>query len=399
VLDIGGCDRITDAGVGKVATACRRLVRWGLFECPRVTHAAVLNIARNQPDLEWLVVGREEEAHGRVDPTAPSPLDQAAVAALATQCTKLAVLQIKAVPTALENGGLASLLQHTPQTLTRLELANCGVPDTIGALLEPLATTLCDLSLAGNPKLTDDAVISLTASCSLVTALDVSGCKELTDRVITAGLAAHGHRFVRVGLARCSHISDVGLHALAAAGNRIRRLDLAFCDHVTDAGLASVARQCSELRYLDVTFCIQLTAAAVVVIGEHARRLRSLSLRGCPAIADAGLGALAKGCPMLELLNVWECPLVTDIGLGQVLRRCPLLWSLSICGCALVTDVTADLVAALGSSALTDVSHTDAGFTARGRGRMLYRLEQNREKSGGGKGGGTVYVSSSLLLD
>eukprot|EP00035_Acanthoeca_spectabilis_P015176 m.301281 g.301281 ORF g.301281 m.301281 type:complete len:866 (-) comp16305_c0_seq4:9550-12147(-) len=394
VLDLGGCDRITDAGIAKVVAACPDLRRWGLFNCTQVTHSAVYDIAQHQPNLEWLVVGNEDFMHSDSESTV-QPLNPPTITAIATRCTRLSVLQIKAVPSALSGAGLASLLQQS-RPLTTLELAHCAIPSDIGSLLSPLATTLRDVRLSDNQDLTDAAVISLTKSCPLVTALDVSGCRELTDRVIVEGLAAREQGFVRLQLARCGQLSDVGIHALAVSGSRLRHLDIAFCDHVSDTGIASLARQCPELRHLDMTCCIQLTAASVVVIGENCRRLRCLHVRGCPAMADVGLHAIAKGCPMLEQLNVWECTLVSDDGVGEILNRCPLLWSLSICGCALITDITADLIAALGSSALTDVGATDAGFTPRGKERLKKRLEENCVRSGGGKSG-TVFVSSPLL--
>jgi F-box/leucine-rich repeat protein 2/20 len=253
------------------------------------------------------------------------------------------------------------------------------------------------LTAPGNPNVVDDTVIALAKSCPLLTRINVSGCRELTDVACTAGLAAHGHRFVRVGLARCNKLTDAGMQALASSAQGLHSLDVGFCDRITDVGVASVARKCPQLRWLDLTCCIQVTSAALVVLSGHARELRVLSVRGCTHVSDAGLAAVAAGCPFLADLNVWMCPLVTDDGVGSVIRRCPLLQSLAVCGCALVTDVTADLVAGLPGSALIDVAYADASLTAGGRVRLERRLSHNRVQTGAGKTGGAAFHPSSLL--
>jgi len=391
-LDLGGCDRITDAGVIEIATSCQLLVRWGLFECPRISHSAILHIARTQPNLERLVLGSEELP----DESALESLTSASLTAIAKRCSRLASVRLRAVPAAVQGGGLTSLLQQCPP-LVDLELSQCDVPARIGSMLSPLRGTLREVCLAGNPHLSDSAVVSLVTSCTLVTSIDLSGCKGLTDATISDGLARHGHRFVRVNLARCTHVSDIGLKALATAGRRLRHLDLAFCDHITDVGIANIARRCPNLCHLDVTCCIQLTAAAIIVVGEHLRQIRTLLLRGCPSITDSGLHAIAKGCPMLEELSVWECSLITDDGVGTILNRCPLVWRLIVCSCPLITNITADLVRKLSCSALTDVSHAGAGFTARGLDRLQQRLDYNRSRSGASKGGATAWAHSRLV--
>ena len=128
-------------------------MRWCLFECPNVTSVSVRAIAEANPSLERLVVGREEPM---TDADAgfggPQPIDAPTMVELARRCARIRLLRLRAVQSALNDGGIQALVS-SGAPLTTLDLANCDVPSEIGKMFAVLAGTLCDVSLAGITRL------------------------------------------------------------------------------------------------------------------------------------------------------------------------------------------------------------------------------------------------------
>lgn len=82
----------------------------------------------------------------------PQPIDATTIVELARQCADIRLLRLRAVPSALNDGGIQALVS-SGAPLTTLDLANCDVPCEIGKMLVALGGTLCDVSLAGIARL------------------------------------------------------------------------------------------------------------------------------------------------------------------------------------------------------------------------------------------------------
>ena len=130
-------------------------------------------------------------------------------------------------------------------------------------------------------EVSDAGLQTLVASCPMLESLNLRGCSQLSDAVISC------------------------------LGPALRCLNLDGCDQITDAGLKILAGSCPMLESLNLRGCSQLTDAAIGCLGPA---LRCLNLNGCDQITDAGLKFLAGSCPNLESLNLKWCSQLTDAG-------------------------------------------------------------------------------------
>ena len=71
-LSLGGCEAVTDAGVGKIAENLPRLELLNLAECFRVTDIALGKLATCCPDLRTLTLGSDQNTVDAMYPAKPA---------------------------------------------------------------------------------------------------------------------------------------------------------------------------------------------------------------------------------------------------------------------------------------------------------------------------------------
>ncbi len=186
--------------------------------------------------------------------------------------------------------------QDLAASLLALDLSGCVLLPA-AALPQLLAGCSClqALSLAKQPGLQDREVAAVLASCPGLTALDVSGCTQLTRGAVDAAAQLlPGLQELRArGLWR---LQDAGLLQLAGcSGLRWVRCrgcvgtGAAISMHPNRRRVTSVADPSSPpalRRCLDLGGCWQLSSAALAAVLRAATRLTELHLPGCPALDD-----------------------------------------------------------------------------------------------------------------
>ncbi|CAI7772786.1 unnamed protein product [Closterium sp. NIES-53] len=238
----------------------------------------------------------------------------------------------------VSDAGLVGLFQHCT-ALSTLDLTDCGISDTSAypALLCPAMAEERggkagsvrmvkakgqghSLKLGFDMDITDAGLISLAASCSSLTELD---------------------------LYRCEGVSCAGIAAVAQACTGLSTLNLSYCHRVRDAALIAIARHCPRLRNLEVRDAPLLTSAGLLAIAGHlpptqappstcsaegggqqeaggaggrvwgCRELQEVDVKQCTGVDDAGFIALAHGCPDLRQANL-SYTSISDAGLGAM---------------------------------------------------------------------------------
>jgi hypothetical protein len=123
-------------------------------------------------------------------------------------------------------------------------------------------------------------------------------------------------------------------HSTGSSISLLSRLDLMGCKKITDTGLWHLC-QINSLTALDLSWCDQLTSGGEECL-HRLRRLRYLSLLGCHQVTDGVVMALKKS-HALECLNLKWCRNITDTSL-IALSQLPKLRTLCLKGCESVTD-------------------------------------------------------------
>jgi len=197
-------------------------------------------------------------------------------------------------------------LSHTPLcSLECARLDNCHGITGRGLLAFSRSHRLHTLSLANCRRLTDEAVVNVSHLGTSLMALNLGGCRCLTD---------------------------LSLEALSGL-IELRKLDLSQCDLVTDDGLVHL-NSLSLLEELSLGWCRLISDDGLEILGEQSNRsqaLRTLRLARC-SITDVGLEHLTK-LEKLEELDLNGCVSVSSLALGETLEKLIHLTSLDVSYC------------------------------------------------------------------
>ena len=198
-------------------------------------------------------------------------------------------------------------LSHTPlSSLEIVKLDNCHGITGRGLLAFSRSHRLHTLSLANCRRLTDEAVVNVSHLSTSLTALNLDGCRCLTDRSLDAlaGLV----ELRKLNLDQCDLITDEGLTSLEDLIN-IEELSLGWCRLISDDGLDILANQPNRSQVLRT---LRLARCSITDDGlEHLEKLEileHLDLNGCVNIGSAELGETLGKLIHLTSLDVSYCP-------------------------------------------------------------------------------------------
>merc|ERR1719471_2461218 len=206
-------------------------------------------------------------------------------------------------------------------------------------------------------------MFSAFPSLPALTNLDISLCKEVTDKSIEVITVKAGN-IESLRLDGCTGISNLSLKLVATRLRRLRRLDLRSRWQVADSGIAQLCSQQESLHLqhlnlqdcqkvsdlalrhistgirvdsLNLSFCANISDSGMKSLSKMVG-LRSLNLRSCDNISDIGVGYLAEGSVGLQALDVSFCDRVTDRSLVHIASGLFNLRSLSLVACKISDD-------------------------------------------------------------
>ncbi|KAF9279854.1 hypothetical protein BGZ68_007651 [Mortierella alpina] len=122
---------------------------------------------------------------------------------------------------------------------------------------------------------------------------------------------------------------------------RLKELVLSDCTFLTDAAIVALAPNMPRLEVVSLSFCCALTDIAVEALSESCLFIKKLDLSFCgSAVSDASLYQLARfdalepGQHSLEELEIRGCVRVTELGVREVVNGCLHLRRLNISSCS-----------------------------------------------------------------
>ncbi|KAG0029490.1 SCF ubiquitin ligase complex subunit [Podila clonocystis] len=199
--------------------------------------------------------------------------------------------------------------------LRSLTLTKCDrITDAGASVIKTLGKHLHYLHLGHCSKLTDKAISTLAQNCTRIRYLDLACCSKLTDAAVFS--LAQLPKLRRIGLVKCSNITDHGIYAMLVSQvvpQTLERVHLSYCVHLSDTAVAALVNQCSKLTHLSVTgvpsfmtpkyqkFCrvppSEFTAhqreVFCVFSGKGVRELRHY-MQENPAVASSNLSNLRR---------------------------------------------------------------------------------------------------------
>ncbi|XP_008219497.1 PREDICTED: LOW QUALITY PROTEIN: EIN3-binding F-box protein 1-like [Prunus mume] len=189
------------------------------------------------------------------------------------------------------------------QSLRSLSIRNCpGFGNAGLALLGRLCPQLQHVDFSGLEGITDAGFLPLLENCEAgLVKVNLSGCVNVTDKMVSSMAKLHGWTLEMVNLEGCKMISDAGLVAIAGNCPLLSDLDVSRCA-ITDFGIASLA--CADQLNLQI-----------------------LAMSGCPLVSDKSLPALVKMGQTLLGLNLQHCKAISSSTVDRLVEQ---LWRCDI---------------------------------------------------------------------
>ncbi|PQM32722.1 EIN3-binding F-box protein 1 [Prunus yedoensis var. nudiflora] len=230
---VTSCQGVTDTGLEAVGKGCPNLKQFCLRKCLFISDSGLVSFCKAAGSLESL--------HLR-------------------SATGLPNMDL--------NLGLPEV--SPCQSLRSLSIRNCpGFGNAGLALLGRLCPQLQHVDFSGLEGITDAGFLPLLENCEAgLVKVNLSGCVNVTDKVVSSMAKLHGWSLEMVNLEGCKMISDAGLVAIAGNCPLLSDLDVSRCA-ITDFGIASLA--CADQLNLQI-----------------------LAMSGCPLVSDKSLPALVK---------------------------------------------------------------------------------------------------------
>jgi hypothetical protein len=191
--------------------------------------------------------------------------------------------------------------------LTALDLTMTGVKgDEAMILIGKYCTKLKSLIIR-ETAITDEGFIDGISKLTDLTQLDITSCKQLTNKSLEA-------------LKACTNLTD---------------LNVSFVENFTHEGIDSLL-QVLKLKYLDASQA-DITDHTLDLLAENCPDLIRLNLQICPRISDDGVENLVKKCQNLVKLDVGFCDQLTDQLMKAVLDYSTSIRNLNMEHCTKLT--------------------------------------------------------------
>ncbi|EGR44724.1 uncharacterized protein TRIREDRAFT_27384, partial [Trichoderma reesei QM6a] len=314
-LDISNDKHITERSINAIAKHCKRLQGLNISGCENISNESMLTLAQNCRYIKRLKLNECIQ------------LRDNAVLAFAEHCPNILEIDLHQC-VQIGNGPITSLLAKG-NSLRELRLANCELIDDDAFLSLPPTQVyehLRILDLTSCSRLTDAAVAKIIDAAPRLRNLLLSKCRNITDAAIHS-IAKLGKNLHYVHLGHCGQITDEGVIRLVRSCNRIRYIDLGCCTLLTDVSVRCLATL-PKLKRIGLVKCSNITDESVFALAEAAYR---------PRVRRDANGMFLGGeyfAPSLERVHLSYCINLTLKSIMRLLNSCPRLTHLSLTGVA-----------------------------------------------------------------
>lgn len=231
---------------------------------------------------------------------------------LSRWCPKMTVLDVSGC---VQIQTLQALLQSKHCTkLATIKMASCTrcTDEDLTAMIPFLVPKFKAFDLSGCTKIGDGTAKALAKHCPGLRKLNMRGVSNLSDAAIVA-LATACQNLEWLNFDGCRFITDEAMAALSQCVG-LTHLDVSGCKQVTDRGVIKLVRSCKKLVRLEVNSCAQVTNFSVKEIcSSQSQEIEVLGFRRCFRMNDDAMTELCK-LPKLRSLCIQGCHRVTDAG-------------------------------------------------------------------------------------
>jgi len=292
-MTVASCVGLTDTGLEAVGKGCPNLKQFYLHKCSFLSDNGLVSFAKSAVSLESLLL---EECHR---------ITQFGFFGSLLNCGA----NLKAV-SLVNCFGIKDLKLDLPElspckSLRSLSIRNCpGFGDGSLALLGKLCPELQNVELSGLQGVTDAGFLPVLENCEAgLVKVNLSGCVNLSDKVVSVMTEQHGWTLEVLNLDGCRRITDASLVAIAENCFLLSDLDVSKCA-TTDSGIAAMARSNQlNLQVLSMSGCSMISDKSLLALIKLGRTLLGLNLQHCNAISSSTVDVLVE--------SLWRCDILS----------------------------------------------------------------------------------------
>ncbi|CZS90028.1 probable F-box/LRR-repeat protein 2 [Rhynchosporium agropyri] len=313
-LDISGVTEVTETSMYSLADNCHRLQGLNISGCTKISNGSMTAVANSCRFIKRLKLNDCEQ------------LEDSSIMAFAENCSNILEIDLHSCKL-IGNDPVTSLITNG-QTLRELRLANCDlISDSAFLSLDSRKTYehLRILDLTSCARLTDRAVEKIIEVAPRLRNLVFAKCRNLTDLSVNA-ISKLGKNLHYLHLGHCGQITDAAVTKLVQLCNRIRYIDLGCCAHLTDASVMKLATL-PKLRRIGLVKCSNITDDSVYALAQSRNRFpRHFRNNEHGQLYEASAGS------SLERVHLSYCTNLTMHSIIGLLNNCQKLTHLSLTG-------------------------------------------------------------------
>jgi hypothetical protein len=293
-IDMTGLEDINDSVLKALGYNSTRLQ--GLYApcCPQVTREGIAHIYNNCPMLKRMKITENDTIQDE-DMIKFVENCKSLIEVDVHACTQLTNESFRRVFMDLEqlrefrtshNGNITDLLfRHLPD---RIQLDRLRVIDLTSCF-----------------NITDESVERIVQAAPRLRNVCLSKCANITDNSLRS-LARLGKNLHYIHLGHCSNITDLGIVLLSRSCHRLQYIDLACCSELTNTALVELAHL-PRLKRIGLVKCTNITdlgMSTFVMRRGHDDTLERVHLSYCTNLGLAPIHALLQSCPRLTHLSL-----------------------------------------------------------------------------------------------
>lgn len=292
-LTVSSCGGVTDLGLEAVGKCCPNLKQVCLRRCAFLSDNGLASFSRAAMSLESLQL---EECHR---------ITQSGFFGVLLNCVgKLKTLSL-ANCLGFKDFACGFPPMSSCTSLRSLSICNCpGFGNVSMAMLGRLCPQLERIQLNELHGISDEGLLPLLEGNEAgLLKVNLSGCINLTDKVVSVIAKLHGLTLEQLNLDGCKYITDASLVAIANSCFFLSELDISKCA-ITDSGIAALACAVQlNLQILSVSGCSYISKKSLPALVSLGRTLVGLNIQRCAAISSSMVDVLVE--------RLWRCDILS----------------------------------------------------------------------------------------
>ncbi|XP_047333314.1 EIN3-binding F-box protein 2-like [Impatiens glandulifera] len=281
-LTVSSCSWLTNAGLEAIGAGCSSLKQINLKKCWFVSDHGLVTFVFTSGSLKSVLL---EECHG---------VTQYGILCVIMKLKSLVIVKCMGIKVLPLNMNIFS------SKIRSLSIINCPSFGNIGLTCHRLR----NIDFSGSIGITTSDFMAIIKRCtSGLVNVNLSGCLNLTDGVVSAMAYDHGGTLEQLYLEDCHGVSDLSVMAIAEACKTLNELDLSRCS-ISDFGIAVLACRAEfNLQILSLAGCCNVSDECMPFLGMLGKNLVGLNLKNCSSIST--------GCLEQLVDTLWRCEVLS----------------------------------------------------------------------------------------